>query len=435
MDYSRYQYQFPEKSMFRAMEACNPEFDILEENHPELFVDTLQQLRNPRQFHKIEENLGIGNGEVSILPRHKSKYLFSGHRGSGKTCELLRFHDRINKPKSYFSVFISLQEEIEILKLEPEDLYFILIKRLISELKRHDIDFDKDEFEEIAKEWVEDKEVEKELKHAFKNELAAEVEAGFSFWNLFTAKASGKTIYGYDNQTTTKIRKSIQLDPDGLANRLNIALIGAVQAIREKGLGQDIIFIIDDFEKAKRNVYRTVFIEDPQFIRKIDAHLICCVPIQTYYEVQDQSATDFFPTSYLPMVRLEKEGAVENFKKIITTRANEAFFAPFVLDKIVEMSGGSPRQLLQITNQCLQEADEVVTMANAETIFHEMSIERMRRLTKAHHEILEAQDFDSTSPELLDLMFTSYVMEYNGKDIVRKINPLLEKHFPKPKNA
>ena len=421
-----YQYQFPEKDAFRAMEATEPEFDIFEPGRENLYV-SLQPLRSPHQFELIKRELGIFSGKLSKIPKDYVKILFSGHRGSGKTVELLRFHKDIHQPEQHFCVFISLLEEMEITRFQPEDLYFILINKLLRELRSEGVAYDEQEFEEIAEEWIKDKEIEKEIKHKFGAEGGAEAKAGFKFWNIFSAEGFLKSFYGYENSSTEKIRHSIRRNPGQLVQRLNLALIGVRQAIQKAGKGKDLLFIVDDFEKTRPEIYTTVFIQDPKFIQDMNAHLICCVPIQTFYQVQNHAASDLFRTSYLPMIRLEQSGAA--FSQIITRRVDAALFEAGVLDQIVHLSGGSLRQLLRIANQCLLRTDDKVSLQILTETRKSLTVERVRPLTAKHREILEKQNFQDVSPELLELLFALNVMEYNGDDITRRINPLLENYF------
>jgi hypothetical protein len=431
---NKYQYTFPEKDIFRAMEVTEPEFDIFEPGRENLYVH-LQHLRSPNQFLRIKRELGIHKDELTHLPNDFVKILFSGHRGCGKTVELIRFHEFINTPKQYFSVFVSLQEEIEIVKMQPEDLFVILINKLLRSLRERGVPYNKAEFEDIAKAWMQDKEVEKEMKHEFEAGAGAEAKAGWSFWDIFSAEGFVKSRYGYQNNTTTKIREAVRRDTPGLVSRLRTALVGVRDAIEQSGQGRDLIFIVDDFEKAPPQLYNAVFITDPQFIQNLNAHLICCVPIQTYYNVQEQAAAaELFKFSYLPMLHIEQDTECEEFCSIVTNRVNRDLFEAGVLHTITKMSGGSPRQLLRLVNQCLLDTEEKVTPAIAQNTFKRLAVERLRPLTDAHRKILESRDFQGVSPELLDLLFALNVFEYNGDDIVRRINPLLERFFPKPEN-
>lgn len=413
------------------METTEPDFDIFEAGRENLYVP-LQTLRSPRQFTHIKKGLGIVGSELTELPNDYIKILFSGHRGCGKTVELLRFHQSINTPDQYFTVFVSLQEEIEINLMEPEDLYPILINKLLRTLRERGVPYNEAEFEDLAKEWLQDKEVEKELAHNFETEAGAELKAGWSFWSIFSAEGFFKSKYGYQNKTTTKIRESIRRNPQQLSERFKVALIGVRQAIEKSGQGRDLLFIIDDFEKADPEIYNAIFLTNPQFIMALNAHLICCVPIQTYYNVQQQAlAAEYFKFSYLPMIHIEQD-LTHEFCKIITRRVDEALFMPGVLDRIAQMSGGSPRQLLRIVNQCLLDTDERVSEEIARSTFKRLAIERLRPLSDAHRKTLASRNFEGISPELLDLLFALNVFEYNGANIERRINPLLEDFFPNP---
>ncbi len=169
-------------------------------------------------------------------------------------------------------------------------------------------------------------------------------------------------VYGYENVLTKKIRQTIKRNPGQLVRRLNEALRRVRIAIKEQGQGEDLLFIVDDFEKTRPDVYEGIFITDTTFMRALEAHLICCVPIKTFYEVQNQAAADLLSTAYLPMIRLDDEATRREFSQIVTRRAHEDLFAPGVLERLVELSGGSPRQLLRLTRESLLDADAQVTM-------------------------------------------------------------------------
>ena len=420
---SKYQYTFPERDAFRAMEVTEPEFNIFEPGRENLYIH-LQALRSPKQFLRIKKELGINQDRLINIPNDYVKILFSGHRGCGKTVELLRFQKEIHTPDQYFAVFVSLMDEIEINRFQPEDLYFILINKLLCELRAQEVEFDEDEFEAIAVEWTKSSEVKEEITQKSGGDATAQTKAGFNFWNFFSAEGSLKALYGYENKTTETIRLSIRRNPNELIERLNQALIGVRLALQEQSTGNDLIFIVDDFEKTRPEIYDAVFLKDPKFIADMAAHLICCVPIQTFYQVQNQAVADLFKLSYLPMIRLENDSQ-NQFAQIITTRVDAELFDPGVLEQIVQLSGGSPRQLLRIANQCFLDAEPNITSEIFKDVKKRLEIERIRPLTEPHRKLLRDKNFDDVSDELLDMLFVMNVMEYNGDHIERKINPIL----------
>lgn len=115
--------------------------------------------------------------------------------------------------------------------------------------------YDEAEFEEIAEEWVRDQEILEEIRQRKGLETGASAKAGFGFWDIFAAEGFLKSFYGYENTSTEKIRRSVRRNPDQLVNRLNQALIEVRQALKKANKGQDLLFIVDDFEKhARRSI-------------------------------------------------------------------------------------------------------------------------------------------------------------------------------------
>jgi hypothetical protein len=427
---NKYEYQFPEKDVFRGMETTEPDFDIFEPGRESLYVP-LTNLRSKDQFKRIEKDLGIVNGRLVYKPNDFVKVIFSGHRGSGKTVELFRFHNQINNPERYFSIFVSLQEEVDLNLMAPEDFYFILITKLLRTLRETNVPYDEDEFEQIAHEWVQDEEVSAEIARNREIETGVEVKAGWKFWHIFSSEGYLKGRYGYKNATTTKIRESIKRNPADLVRRLNIALSQLQRIIESKGKGKDLIFIIDDFEKLPTEVYNAIFLSNPQLIKSLNVHLICCVPIQIFYKVQDQAASaESLKFFYLPMVQLNSSNQ-QDFIQILTKRVDQSLFSTESLVQIIQMSGGSPRQMLRIANECLRSVDddEVVHEDIVKSAITTLAVERLRPLTGEHRQLLQNRDFEDISPALLELLFALNVFEYNGNNIIRKINPILEPYF------
>ena len=124
------------------------------------------------------------------------------------------------------------------------------------------------------------------------------------------------------------------------------------------------------------------------------------------------------------MIRLENDSQ-NQFAQIITTRVDAELFDPGVLEQIVQLSGGSPRQLLRIANQCFLDAEPNITSEIFKDVKKRLEIERIRPLTEPHRKLLRDKNFDDVSDELLDMLFVMNVMEYNGDHIERKINPIL----------
>lgn len=423
-------YQFPEKLAFRAREATNPEFMIQarEEWIRQLWVN-FSHVRDESLFARLEYRLGVMEGKVEFFPGSYAKVIFSGHRGCGKSVELRRLTNRLDKPEGFFTVFVDLEKETSIERFQPEDFFVALITILLRTLKDRKVKFDRKEFESIANDWVSEEEVSREIEKSFGIEAGAEVSLGWKFWEFLGIGGHLKGTYSADNKTTKAIRQQIKTNPIGLVTRLNAAIVGVREAIQRAGKGREILFVVDGLEKTRHEVYESLFIQDPQAILSLGAHQILTVPIGTFYEVQSQPSREFFETVYLPMLRLNEQ-TVPLFKDLVLRRVSPELLGEGVLDRCIAYSGGCPRQMLKLVNRALGIAlGKPVTLEHAEKAIREEGNERWRTLTSTHQEILGSREFETANPEVLELLQSLNILEYNGMNLERKINPLIERFF------
>lgn len=431
-----YEYQFPEKNPFRAKEVTEPEFHIQEREDwfKNLWID-FSPARSNRQFDKMTYALGMVDGKVENRANDYEKFIFSGHRGCGKSVELRRFAQSIDGPDNFVAIFIDLELETDVEQLSAEDIFVVLITILARELKKRKIPFDQSDFDHIASEWLSEEEVQKELTADFGMEATAEVSIGAKFWQFLGLEGHLKGTYARQNKTTRSIREKIKANPKSLITKLNALLVRVRQEIRKGGFGQDIVFLIDGLEKARENFYKSLFIYDPSLITGIEAHLISTVPISTFYEISDTTSLDFFKTFYLPMLRVDKKSdskSISLLKKLIYRRVDRELLEEKVLDEFIKFSGGCPRILLKLVNRgFLQALGKNITPEIADEVIREEGQERWRALTQTHRDILKAGHFEAADKVVLELLQSLNILEYNGASPERKVNPLLLR-FLKP---
>ncbi len=430
---TKYEYQFPEKVPFRAMEVTKPDFYIQSRTEwlEALYVN-FNQVRDESQFQRLDYNLGLVNGVLTYPQDKYQKIIFSGHRGCGKSVELKRYVTKVNHPKAFFTVLIDLEQETSIEKLEPEDLFVAIITILVRELVRQKIKFKKNAFEEIAEEWLNEAEISQEVEKTFGVAAEAGVSIGWKFLQFLGVESHLKGTYSADNKTTHNIRRKIRTNPQLLVGRLNLALMDARQAVIESGLGEDLLIVLDGLEKANRSTYHSLFMLDPQMILGLGAHVIATVPIGTFYDIKSQSSKDLFDSMVLPMMRLNNETR-PLLAELVLRRVDAALMDAGVLELFIEYSGGCPRQLLRLVNKgFLNAIGGGITHAIAEKTIRQEGVDRWRTLTSDHQAILRSHDFETLNSGLMELMESLNVFEYNGNNPERKISPLIADRFPKP---
>lgn len=310
-------YSFPEKNKFRAKEVTQPDFDISLFQF-ELYINFDEVRRELYDLENIRFTLNL-DGEMLFPPTTYSKIIFSGHAGCGKTLEPRRFHEAVHHPDRYFSVLINLEEETDLARFEAEDLFVFLITKLIERMREaglHDIP---DDFEKLPKDWLSTKESQKEFKKTFGLDLDAEASVGFSFWSFLSAKSGFKTLFSGQSETIQTIRYKIKENPNELIERFNAGLYQVRQDLSRANQGIDILFIVNGSEKMKYITYQKIFVDDSQMIRDVAANMICCVPINSFYQINNSLVKDYFEPVILPMVPLNDQSRIL-LQTVITRR-------------------------------------------------------------------------------------------------------------------
>jgi hypothetical protein len=425
---SELQKKYPATEIFKALNALNLNLDISDID--DLYVN-FDGVRSESSFAALMINLGIFNNRINEAAGN-AKILYTGHTGSGKSTELLKLHHRLNQPEQYFSIYLDVEDYIPISNFESEDLMILLIASFVSALEDHHINHGVPGLQKIAEEWLSVKEVNDEIKSKLSNEAGVSGDIGTAgLLKFFSAKLFLKSLFSYESQSSTIIRKKIKEKQGDYVIALNVALLEIKKEIRRLNKGIEIIFIIDGLEKlrwGKYDIYTKTFFQNIGLITGIECSLIFCVPIDTLYDPKTSPILSIYKHFTLPLIAINA-ATIPLFSHIITKRIDKAtFFEEGVLEYCVSQSGGSPRQLIRIVDMALTNSEPdgfKINKQGAEKVCKTLGLDIMRRLTSPHFDKLKSGEYDRADPLILDLLFSLSLMECNGDENMRKPNPLL----------
>ncbi len=415
-------YHFPVTNKFEARTVTELDFEI-DPMNDKVYVD-LDPIRGKDYLEQVKFNLSVDDDRLQETMPVFTKIIFSGHRGSGKTMELRRFQSYIDHPDRYFSILIEIEREIEVAGFQAEDLFVILIAKLIERIDEEEIELHSDHLDKIAKEWFSEKSIQKDLKENFRLDVTSEVGAGASFLAFVKFKSALKAIFSSDSATSVTIRQQIRKNPLYLVERFSSVLYDLRVVLKQKHLAKDVLFILDGTEKIPYDIYMQLFCKDSHLIRAIGVNMIFSVPINSYFDIRGNPSSDFFQTFTLPMILVTGE-SLPLLEKIITRRIDrDTFLGEDALRFCVEKSGGCIRQLIRIVNKALTVSlGKRITKEVAEKSVHELSRGILDQLDSEHLKILKERTYDTADSKVLDLLFSLVVLKYNGE---RRINPLIE---------
>ncbi len=303
------------------MMNCDPPATNLKDAYNAVLLDPLQS-GDPRWVDCSQ--VRGGTDVVGLLAlriegsSHSTTQLISGDRGCGKSTELLRLANRLEK-ENFLVVYFAADEDIDMGDLVYTDLLLSIIKRLERTLSEKGIRIDERLskgilmwFAEVVYGWKDEAAMEATLKTEF--ELGLNAPAPLPLIAKLLARITGQIRTGHE------IRKDIRLKLDPqicqFIERINEFIRAALPEIRKKGY-RDLVLIIDNLdrivlrvldEKTGRTTHDALYLEHAEQLKALDAHMVYTVPISMFYSLKATQLAGAFPNyEILPRIKGEEE--------------------------------------------------------------------------------------------------------------------------------
>jgi len=256
------------------------------------FVPTADA-RGDFNFNALLRPYGIDPNTDAMKFVPKGVYsLFCGHRGCGKSTELRRLSDRLEKPELFLVVFLDVLKELDINNLTYADILLALAKTLIDRIEKAGLVIDETHLYRLNK-WFE----ERIEKHEKTKDYAAEIKAGIDagqglpflgklFMQLTTSFKMGST---YKEEVRTVIRNSFS----EFAQAFQQLIDAATEQVVKNNQGRAILFIVDGTDRLSGSDSDNFFIRDAHQLLQIRGNFIYCAPIHLIYE--NNQVTNFCP--------------------------------------------------------------------------------------------------------------------------------------------
>ena len=372
--------------------------------------------------------------------------LYSGHRGVGKTTELLRLRDFL-EGKGYKVVYFAVDDEdVETQDAEYADILFACTKNLVQAVSLRD--------RNPLVEWMRDR------------------------WQLLKDLAVTEVAFdslSFEQQISqfSKITASVRAVPNvrrELRARLNEStpsLLVALNSFIDEAKAQmpseckGIAIIVDNLDRISennldsRNNFDEIYLNRSELMRGLNCHVIYTVPIQMIYSPRVTRLEDNYGRpDVLPMVMVKSragetnEAGLDKLREIICRRLANIdpqlpnYIDGYVFDsaqtrrRLCLMSGGHMRVLMLLLQKSMDWMDELPITAEAAQI----AIEDQRdtyskaRISPSRWEVLArthlTKQFESDEDSLL-LLLNRCLLEYRerGAEGLRSwcdVHPLLE---------
>lgn len=381
--------------------------------------------------------------------------LYTGHRGVGKTTELLRLREYLESQKYFVVYFAADNEDIEPQDAEYADILFACTRHLVEsvKLKNHNplLTWMKERWESLQ-------------------DLAL-TEVSFDGLSLEGQIAQFAKITANLRATPDKrraMRQKINANTPSLVDALNDFIKEAQKSLAADCRGLVIIAdnldrIVETKQEGEPSNYDEIYLNRSEILRGLECHVIYTVPIAMVYSERATRLEDNYDKpDVLPMIMVRNsDGSINTdglakLRELVCRRIGlvdsrlvqtldikvEGLDVPPMFDhadsltQLCLMSGGHVRNLMQLIQKSIEWTDELPIKGQAARRAIEEARETYRRSIQDHQwEILarvcQSKQADNNE-EHLRLLLNRCLLEYRYYDdsealqIWCNVHPLIE---------
>lgn len=355
------------------------------------------------------------------------KFFFSGHRGCGKSTELLHLLSNPEIQKKYWPINFSIREEADVIDIDFRDVLLAIGGRLFREYKKRGGDLP----DQLLKELYSWKgKVEKEISTVLEGRSDVEMSASI---DAFFANAGLKIRL--EPATRVELRQVVETDITGL-----IAIINHIAAAIYSKEHLIPLILIDDMDKPDIEKARAIFHERREIMMQPNCAIVYTVSSALFYSKEFDAIRDqavFLPNIYLhpPMEpTVHHEEGYKTLKNFVYQRMTSELIEPAALELAITYSGGVFRELARIMRTAIgrsrRRKSALLDSTDIEWAASEIRNEYRRILDKEDLKLLKKVSENNRleyNERLRPLLQLLALLEYRDEENWCDIHPVLRK--------
>jgi Cdc6-like AAA superfamily ATPase len=356
------------------------------------------------------------------------KFLFTGHKGSGKTTEVNKLCEELDD--SFFVVHVHFPNPADVSYVDvPLKAAMSLFKQATDDevIKRAPAQVLGDLWEDIGL-FVE-KKIFGDLPVRGNGVAPREITAKL---NLFGIEFESK--FDTEPASRDQIRKANEKSLAEVNDKISLLS----DQVRTK-YGKPVLFVFEGLDKIELALAKEIFLDRSQSLTNFRASAIYLIPIGLRYTPQFSSVTrDFDSHVWLPNIKLhtrENQPYTEGeaiLHDIITRRADPSLFEKDALDEIIRSSGGLIRSLIALArdaalNAAVRKAEKI-GIEDARRAVKRLLGDFIAMLESRHYPILKARYEDkdlNSDDETQELLESLALLEYENDSYWCDVHPII----------
>jgi hypothetical protein len=385
------------------------------------YVDSLEARGSEKTFTRLARKFGWDPVSNAFFAPHEKHVLFFGHIGIGKTTELRRYAGLLNASRRFCVVEVDVLAKLDRNNLQYSEVLMAMAETLLERLQGDGVTLAAVALEPLQR-WfgnlVETKTTTKELSA----ELRTVAEGGGGIPGLIKLLATFTAAFKTGSSQKSEWQREIRNDFTALALAFNTLIRQAEAQLAREGRAERLLFLIDGTDKMRGEDTQQFFVQDAEQLLAIETLVIYTAPLHLKYDGRLGGKLD--ADIVLPMMKLyERDGRTfeagwRTMRSLLLLRADRRLFASDAeVDRLVEFSGGHPRELLRLLKLCCEVADDQIDADVVETAIKILAADYRCFLEPADYVLLKRIDRDpgdgGNDEKTQKLLYGLALLQYN----------------------
>ena len=367
--------------------------------------------------------------DALLAPFYKPpKFFFSGHRGCGKSTELLHLLSDKNIQTKYWPINFSIREETDVIDIDFRDVLLAIGSRLFREYRKKGGQLP-DQILKKLNSWK--GKVEKQISTVLDGRIS-EYELGASIDTFFVNAGLKMKL---EPATRVELRQIVETDITGL-----ISIINHIATAIFNQEHKIVLILIDDLDKPDLDRARAIFHDRREIMMQPNCAIVYTVSSALFYSKEFDAIRD--QSLFLPNINIyeatinddELNEGYRSLKKFVSQRMELSLIQPDALDKAIFYSGGVFRELARIIRTAISNTrrrnSSKIESLDIEYAATEIRNEYRRILDKDDIKILKNINVSKRleyNDRLTPLLQLLALLEYRDQENWCDVHPVLKK--------
>ena len=341
------------------------------------YVDSQEARGSEKTFTRLARKFGWDPASNAFFALYEKHILFFGHIGIGKTTELRRYALQLNGSRRFYVVEVDVLAKLDRNNLQYTEVLMAMAETLLERLHGDGFVLGAEALEPLQR-WfgnvVETQTTTKELSA----ELKTVAEGGGGIPGLIKLLATFTAAFKTGSSQKSEWRREIRNDFTSLALAFNTLIRLAEAQLARKGRAEQLLFLIDGTDKMRGDDTQQFFVQDAEQLLAIKTLVIYTAPL--HLKVDGRLGGKLDADIVLPMMKLyERDGGRfeagwRTMSRLLLLRADRCLFASDAeVDRLVEFSGGHPRELLRLLKLCCELAEDRIDASVVQTAIEKLA--------------------------------------------------------------